>query len=287
MTPSLSPVFLAASTDLGVHVDGTARGPRQLLAAISTSAPVIYIDAPVIAKSYDPADHAKNLSGVREFNRSLFHAASRLAADQLPLTLGGDHALTIASGLASLQRHPGLGLIWFDAHTDFHRLDTTLTGNLHGLPLAVLAGHEPALNDLAPGLFFAPSQCVVVGARSVDPPEWDNLRAVGVTVLGMDTIRQRGITAVLTEAFRLADTGHGVHFSFDLDVIDPRLAPGVSVPEADGLDYPDLTQALALLHHHWSRVRSFDLVEYNPDRDRDDRTRQLAAHILRQLSVGD
>jgi len=127
-----------------------------------------------------------------------------------------------------------------------------------------------------------------VGARSVDAPEWDNLRAAGVHVFTTGDLIHQGVGKILTKAFRIAATGtHGVHFSFDLDVIDPRLAPGVSVPEADGLDYPDLTQALALLHHHWSRVRSFDLVEYNPDRDRDDRTRQLAAHILRQLSVGD
>ena len=124
---------------------------------------------------------------------------------------------------------------------------------------------------------------MIVGARSVDAPEWENLRAAGVTVLGSGDIKKRGIVAVLDEAWHIAAAGAGIHFSFDLDVIDPRLAPGVSVPEADGLDFAEVQMAAAWLHAHAADFSGFDLVEYNPARDRADKTLSLAVYLLRQI----
>jgi len=275
--------FLAAGSDLGVHVDGSARGPRRIVQTLGIEDQTTFLDAPLIAKSHAVTDRAKNRHALQEFNHRLYKTAVAINKEKFVITLGGDHAVAIASSLASLHARPGSGIIWFDAHTDFHRLDTTITGNLHGLPLAVLTGVEPALNDLCPGSFYDPARAVIVGARSVDAPEWENLRAAGVTVLGSGDIKKRGIVAVLDEALQIAAAGAGIHFSFDLDVIDPRLAPGVSVPEADGLDFAEVQMAAAWLHAHAADFSGFDLVEYNPVRDRADKTLSLAVYLLRQI----
>lgn len=287
MSTSLPISFLAAGSDLGVSIDGARRGPRALLADFPfvATASCTYFDMPTIIKSRDVSDRAKNLSSVLAYNQQLYQQCLKQIRHQhFPVCLGGDHSISIASGLASLQQHRSLGLIWFDAHTDFHRLDTTITGNLHGLPLAVLVGHEPTLNNLCPDLYYDPAHTVIVGARSVDAPEWQNLRAAGVSVLTMAQINQRGISAVLNSAFDQAlDGTDGLHFSFDLDVLDPGIAPGVSVPAAHGLNQTQLQIALDVIGRRWAMVRSFDLVEYNPKLDHRQQTLTLARHILQSL----
>ncbi|MBQ6449784.1 arginase family protein [bacterium] len=277
---------IGASSDLGVHVDGARLGPATILSRVKDSQlPRLLLPPAIYKKHRATHDKAKNLVGVLEYNLQLYKIiATALSSGYKPIMIGGDHSLSIASGLASLDYHQNLGLIWLDAHTDFHTLKTTITGNLHGLPLACLCGAEKQLTTFDDCHYYDPSKVVIVGARSVDDPEWDNLCAAGVHIFTNQAIREQGLISVLERAWNYAtnDT-RGLHFSFDLDVLDPQIAPGVSVPVPDGLRTKDLSVTLDFFKRHWEDIQSFDLVEYNPRLDRDHQTLTLAERILQTI----
>ncbi|MBQ6438173.1 arginase family protein, partial [bacterium] len=195
----------------------------------------------------------------------------------------------IGSALASRAYNGSIGVIWIDAHTDFHLLSTTMTGNLHGLPLAVITGQERG-EGLCLGAqeFIDPGQAVVWGARSVDAPEWANIARAGVSVITMDEISREGAAATLARAWAIAnaDQSQRVHVSFDVDVIDPSLAPGVSVPAAGGIDEKQLQTVIDWLcqHRATDELASLDIVEYNPVRDVDGRTVELVKTMVAAVS---
>ena len=283
---SRSLMAIGASSDLGVHVDGARLGPVTILSRFKDSQLSRLLLPPAIYKKHRAShDKAKNFVWVSEYNIQLYQiVTTALVAGSKPIMIGGDHSLSIASGLASLDYHQNLGLIWLDAHTDFHTLKTTITGNLHGLPLACLCGAEKQLTTFDDCHYYDPSKVVIVGARSVDDPEWDNLRAAGVHIFTNQAIREQGLICVLQQAWNYATNGtNGLHFSYDLDVLDPQIAPGVSVPAPDGLQEKDFLVILDFLKQHWEDIQSFDLVEYNPRLDRNNQTLVLAERILQTI----
>src|SRR5262245_3488018 len=162
----------------------------------------------------------------------------------LPIVLGGDHSLAAGSVAASaaFQRTRGgsLGLIWVDAHGDMNRPDTSESGNVHGMPLAALLGPEPA--ELARIGGDEPSvvarNTVLVGIRNLDEIEKQLVRASQVHIFTMKEVDRLGVAKVMDEALRLAGDGTGgIHVSFDMDVCDPAIAPGVGTAVKGGLDY--------------------------------------------------
>ena len=199
--------------------------------------------------------------------------------------IGGDHSVAIASALASVKVNVDVGIIWIDAHTDYNTFETTVTGNIHGLPLAAITGYK--CNELRyyhDGKVIQPSRAVIVGARAIDEAEKDNLRYAGVTVFSTQDIKEKGIDAVMDEAFKIAGyKTKGVHVSYDIDVIDPYTAPGVSVPEYDGISEEEAMKINEYLVRKINDIVSFDLVEFNPLRDQDRKTEQIALNILTQI----
>ena len=199
-----------------------------------------------------------------------------------PLVIGGDHSCAVGtwSGVAAANRaHGSLGLLWIDAHLDSHTPQTSHTGLIYGMPLAALLGHgESAFTDcLITGAKVLPQHVCVLGARSYEPEERALLDRVGVRVIGMEEIVRRGVADALTEAVaivRAAPAGYGI--TLDLDVIDPREAPGVGTPAPGGLHAPELIDALVLAACD-PRLRGLEIAEYNPGRDRNGVT---AAHAL-------
>ncbi len=274
-------MWIGAASDLGVAVDGAKQGPAAILATPrgKQNQHSVIVNAPEVRKQKEPGNRTRNLAAVLAYQDVLWEEIVKsIHAGWRPLTLGGDHTVAAASALASRNFLDAQGIIWIDAHTDFHVLASTKTGNLHGLPLAVACGQEPRLAPTSCQDFFAPEHAVIVGARSVDPGEWVNLRRAGVKVFTDRQCRQEGLASIMTQAWAIA--GERVHVSFDLDVIDPKLAPGVSVPEENGFNLAQIRELLMNLDQNRAKIQSFDLVEYNPARDVEQCTLKIAEEIL-------
>src|SRR6185437_15700573 len=204
-----------------------------------------------------------------------------------PVILGGDHSVAAGtvSGVAAFyrKRQQKIGLLWIDAHADFNTPETSPSGNVHGMPLAALAGLGPA--SLAEILGFspkvAPENIVLIGVRDIDATEKENIRRAGVTeVYTMRDIDERGMRAVMEEALRAAGRGTaGYHVSLDMDWIDPEDAPGVGTPVRGGATYREAHLAMEILADH-GRMVSFEIVEVNPVIDEHNRTADLAVQLI-------
>jgi arginase len=212
-----------------------------------------------------------------------------LARGMLPLVLGGDHSIAIGSIAGSsghyAKRGEALGLIWFDAHGDANTPDTTPSGNIHGMSLAVSLGRgDPDLVQLggrAPKVH--PRNAVLIGVRDLDPGERDTLKESGVTVYTMRDLDERGMRDVVDEAIGLASDGTaGVHLSFDLDVVDPEDAPGTGTPVWGGITYREAHLAMEMLSDR-AEIVAIDLVEVNPVLDTQNMTGILAAELAQSV----
>ena len=282
--------FIAgAGSDLGVHIDGAHLGPVQLmndLKGFYKGESISLVQDENIIKSRNLSDLRKNDYEIDKFNTKLYQAILEKAKDgYFPITIGGDHSITVASALASAKAHENIGIIWFDAHTDYNTFDTTVTGNIHGLPLAAITGYKNGeLRYFHDGKIIQPSKAVVVGARSIDDWEKDNIKYSGITVFTTEDIKEKGVEKVVEEAFRIAgEKTKGIHISYDLDLLDPEVAPGVSVPEFDGISEEEAMKINELIMKHLDQVVSYDLVEFNPLRDQDRKTEQIAINLLAQI----
>lgn len=284
--------IINANTDLGVHVDGARFGPDKLTEdlIIKNNIRGIYkIYANEENKENKPEDKdnkKKNLEQINVFNKQVYDTVKNtIERDNFPVTLGGDHSLVIGSALASIAKNKSLGIIWIDAHGDYNTFDTTITGNIHGLPLAAIDGYEKKyLTDFHDGSFYKPENTVIVGGRDIDPLEIENIKDAGVTVFTTEEIHKRGMSAVMEDAIAIATKGtDGMHISYDLDVIDPKICPGVSVPAVDGINLDEAYDAVDSIIKHKAFLKSLDIVEYNPERDIDNKTKNIAKTILESI----
>ena len=282
-------IVVGAGSDLGVHIDGTHLGPVQLmndLKGFYKGETLILSQDESIIKSRNLSDRRKNEYDIDKFNTKLYNGILEKIQDgYFPITIGGDHSVAVASALASAKVHENIGIIWFDAHTDYNTFDTTVSGNIHGLPLAAINGYKNhELRYFHDGNVIQAAKTVVVGARSIDPWEKDNIKYSGITVFTTDDIKEKGLEAVVEEAFKIAgERTKGIHISYDLDMIDPDVAPGVSIPEFDGLTEEEAMEINKLIMKHIDNIVSYDLVEFNPLRDRDRKTEQIALNLLAQI----
>ena len=280
--------IIDACTDLGVSVDGAALGPEILTEDFSReNVDNIYIiHADEDGKEKDKENKKKNLKKLNEFNIELYNRVLKsIDEKKFPLTIGGDHSLVIASALASIKKNQNLGIIWIDAHGDYNTFKTTITGNIHGLPLAVIDGYEKMyLADFHNGSFYNSKNTVIVGGRDIDPLEQENLKDAGVTVFTTEEIHKRGMKAVMEDAIKIAcNNTNGMHISYDLDVIDPVICPGVSVPAKNGINLEEAYEAVDEIIKYKDKLKSLDLVEYNPLKDIDNKTKVIAKTILESL----
>lgn len=199
--------------------------------------------------------------------------------------LGGDHSIAIGTwsgARAGLDKNQALGLIWVDAHMDSHTADTSPSGAVHGMPLAVLLGygdHKFTTIGTAQTKLL-PQHVCLIGVRSYESGEATLLERLGVRIFGMREVQLRGLEQVMSEAIAIASTGTaGFGVTIDLDGIDPSDAPGIGSPAADGLIATDLLTALRQIFGH-PRLLGVEIAEYNPVKDIDQRTAMLAAKLL-------
>jgi len=211
-----------------------------------------------------------------------------LQADEFPVILGGDHSIALGtfSAISSFFREQKkeIGLIWLDAHADINTYDSSPSGNVHGMPLAALLGFgEPSLVNLenyVPKL--NPKYCAHVGARDLDIGEKRRIRELGMreNFFTMSDIDRRGMLDCIKDAIKIASRApHGFAVTFDVDIIDPRFAPGSGTLVRGGITYREAHLILEVIAEHGG-MRSFEIVEVNPMLDQNNVTVELAVELI-------
>jgi arginase len=238
------------------------------------------------------SDKLRYKAPILQANRDLMKCVDKVLTDgRMPLVLGGDHSIAIGSiaGTSNFHARRGesLGLIWFDAHGDFNTPQTTPSGNIHGMSLAVSLGYGDKdlvrLGGRAPKI--NPRNCVLIGIRDIDQHEREMIKKSGVTCYTMRDLDERGMRDVLDEAIRTASDGTaGIHLSFDLDVIDPEEAPGTGTPVWGGISYREAHLAMEMIHDR-AHIVAMDLVEVNPVLDSQNVTGVFAVELA-QSAMG-
>jgi arginase len=207
--------------------------------------------------------------------------ATSVQAKNFPLVLGGDHSLSIGS-VRGAARGRKIGVIWIDAHPDFNTAETTPSGNIHGMSLALLAGlGDPRLVQLWDESIpvIDPTKIAIIGARDVDGGEKANLQKAGAMVMGMEQIDRYGMVAAIEKAIeRVSRDVDGIYLSLDLDALDPQHAPGVGTPVAAGLTQRETHLACEMIAET-NLLIGMDLVEVNPILDGQNKTAALAVEF--------
>lgn len=285
--------ILGVPMDLGAGRRGVDMGPSALRLArlerelrklgLATS-DLGNIDVPVAeAAGGDPGDRAHFVSAIAETCRQAYRRLRELPDTHLPLTLGGDHSISMATvaGAAGAGR---TGVVWVDAHADLNTPDTSPSQNIHGMPLAHLLGlGDPTLLDIwGGGAVIRPEDVVYVGLRSVDPGERALIHELGIRAFTMTDVDRLGVAAVAAAALAHLAGVARLHVSFDADALDPHLAPGVGTPVQGGLTYREAHLLMELLAES-GLVTSVDLVEVNPILDVQNRTARLMVELAASL----
>lgn len=201
---------------------------------------------------------------------------------RFPLVFGGDHSMAIGTVAGVAKHYHNLGLIWFDAHGDLNTGETTPSGNIHGMSLAVSLGighlDLVQIGGYAPKV--RPENTVIIGARQLDPGERELIAQLGIKVFTMHEIDRLGMARVMEEAIGLVshDTD-GVHLSLDLDGLDPKDAPGVGTPVQGGITYRESHLAMEMLAEA-GIITSAEFVEVNPILDRENQTAKVAVALM-------
>jgi len=239
--------------------------------------------------SRDAKSNLKYLDEVVRVNTELCNSvADIMASGRFPLVLGGDHSIAIGTIAGVMQQKKKLGVIWFDAHGDINTAETSPSGNIHGMPVAVALGlgHErlTAIGGVENKL--NPKNIVLIGSRDLDAGERKLLKELGVTVFTMHEVDLLGMPKVMEEAIRVATDGtDGVHVSFDMDAMDPFYATGTGTRVAGGLSYRESHLALELIAQA-GIICSAEFVEVNPIIDNKNETAETAVALMDSLLGG-
>lgn len=235
----------------------------------------------------DAGDKLKHLPQISAACEELAETVAEvLTANELPLILGGDHSIAIGSisGFSSYCRkhEQQPGLIWFDAHADMNTPESSPSGNIHGMPLAVLLGSGASqltnIGGFAPKL--DPQYCVHIGARDIDSGERELVRALGLRFMTMREIDERGMRACMDEAIEIASRASGGYaVTFDVDVLDPGDAPGSGTLVRGGLTYREAHLGMEKIAEAGG-MRSLEVVEINTALDVNNKTAELGVELI-------
>ncbi|EME72608.1 arginase [Bacillus sonorensis] len=231
-------------------------------------------------------EEIRNLKAITSASVKLAQTVDKMVASgSFPLVLGGDHSIAIGT-LAGLAKHyQNLGVIWYDAHADVNTKETSPSGNIHGMPLAISMGigHERLTGIYGDGAKVKPENIVIIGARSLDDGEKKLIRDRGIKVYTMHEIDRLGMTRIMEETIEyLRERTDGVHLSLDLDALDPNDAPGVGTPVAGGISYRESHLAMEMLEES-NLITSAEFVEVNPILDEKNRTAETAVALMGSL----
>jgi arginase len=289
--------LIGAPTDIGASTRGASMGPEALRVAglqqTLESQGIQVHDRGNLAgpgnPCLPPVQGYRHLAEVTEWNRLAHDAVhGELLAGRLPILLGGDHSLAIGS-IAAVARHcreqgRRLRVLWLDAHADFNTSALTPSGNLHGMPVACLCGHGPReLVELAGAVpAIGPESIRQVGIRSVDQGEKRLVHEVGLEVFDMRYIDEMGMRHTLEQALLHLDSNTHLHVSFDVDFLDPEIAPGVLTTVPGGPSYREAQLCMEMIADT-GLLASLDVMELNPALDVRNRTANVAVELIGSL----
>ena len=289
--------LIGAPTDIGAGHRGASMGPEALrvagLAEALRDRGLQVVDAGNLVGPVNPwlppTEGYRHLSEVVAWNRAVMDAVyGHLRSGRLPILLGGDHCLGVGS-ITAVARHcretgKKLRILWLDAHADFNTSQVTPSGNVHGMPVACLCGLGPQplthLGGDAPAI--QPAQIRQIGIRSVDQGEKRLVKEYGLDIYDMRYIDEIGMKRAMEEALEGVDADTHVHVSFDVDFLDPAIAPGVGTTVPGGPNYREAQLVMEMIADT-GRVGSIDIVELNPAFDEHNRTGQLAVDLVESL----
>jgi len=298
MQRSFPPVSLiGVPTDIGAGHRGARMGPEALriagLGEALAARGIDVVDRGNLAGPANPwqppVDGYRHLPEVVAWNRLLMDAVgAELAAGRMPIVLGGDHCLGVGS-ITAVARHcratgRKLRVLWLDAHADFNTSTVTPSGNVHGMPVACLCGLGPdalvRLGGDAPAL--RPDEIRQIGIRSVDPEEKRLVKDHGLDIYDMRYIDEVGMKRAIEEALEDLDADTHLHVSFDVDFLDPSIAPGVGTTVPGGPNYREAQLVMEMIADT-GRMGSLDIVELNPALDSRNATAELAIDLVESL----
>lgn len=221
---------------------------------------------------------AHHVRAIAEVCRTVHqYAMQAIESNEIGVFLGGDHSMALGTVSAALRRPGKVGVIWVDAHGDFNTPETTPSGNVHGMVVSSLMGKGPSILALGDHRLTA-DQVAMIGIRDLDAEERVALRDSGIRVMTMREIDEKGMAAVVHEIMDGWRHMTALHVSFDMDSLDPTVAPGVGTPVRGGLTYREAHLLMEMLADD-GRVRSLDLVEVNPILDEHNTTAQVAVEM--------
>jgi len=295
MTKQIS--LIGAPTDIGAGARGASMGPEALrvagIQAVLESHGLTVHDLGNLAGPANPwlppTDGYRHLAEVVAWNRAVHEAMyGELQRARLPILLGGDHCLGIGS-ISAVARHcrdagKKLRVLWLDAHADFNTSTLTPSGNLHGMPVACLCGHGPRELIEIGGVVPAISPKVVrqIGIRSVDAGEKRFVHEMGLEVFDMRYIDEMGMRHTMELALATLDANTHLHVSFDVDFLDPAIAPGVGTTVPGGPTYREAQLCMEMIADT-GRLASLDVMELNPALDVRNQTALLAVDLIESL----
>lgn len=281
--------IINAYSDLGVNIDGARLGPKEIKKVILNNKfinKIIDVKCDCSKKNDDSNDMKKNIVKLNEFNSNLYNQILSLQENNsLNVTIGGDHSIAIASALASINKQEKLGIIWIDTHPDFNTFETTVTGNIHGVPLSTITGNNGyELTKFHQENYFKNENVVILGARDIDPPEQKLINDCKIKTITTNELKNNNIEKMTKKALKIASNNtKGIHLSIDLDVLDPKIAPGISVGFNNGLTKEELFKILDTILKEKHLIKSIDLVEFNPLNDINNKTLNIAIEILEKI----
>jgi arginase len=294
---SLAVSLIGAPTDIGAGARGASMGPEALrVAGLQTALQnhgVEVVDRGNLVGPGNPwlpaVNGYRHLAEVTAWNTAVHEAVhAELAQGRLPILLGGDHCLGIGS-ISAVARHcretrKKLRVLWLDAHADFNTSDLTPSGNIHGMPVACLCGHGPqALIGIGGQTPAIQARWVrQIGIRSVDPGEKRFVHEQGLEVFDMRYIDEMGMRVAMELALATMDVDTHLHVSFDVDFLDPEIAPGVGTTVPGGPTYREAQLCMEMIADS-GRLASLDVMELNPALDVRNKTALLAVDLIESL----
>ena len=289
--------LIGVPTDIGAGARGASMGPEALrvagLAQVLESHGVEVADRGNLAGPANPwqppVDGYRHLPEVVAWNTTLHEAVhAELSLGRMPIVLGGDHCLGLGS-ISAVARHcreagKKLRVLWLDAHADYNTATLTPSGNIHGMPVALLCGHGPAALTGIGGTTPAIDASVVreIGIRSVDAGEKRLVHEAGLEVFDMRYIDEMGMRHTMEQALKGLDDNTHLHVSFDVDFLDPEIAPGVGTTVPGGPTYREAQLCMEMIADT-NRLASLDVMELNPALDVKNRTALLAVDLIESL----
>jgi arginase len=286
--------IIGVPMDLGQNRRGVDMGPSALrYAGLQARLEVLGYQVTDLGNVFVPnreeglADTAeKRLEAITTVCQTIYEQGRAAQSDDaITIFLGGDHSMSVGS-VKSLMGEEPIGVIWLDAHGDYNIPETSPSGNIHGMPVAILMGEgpEPLVKIGGKDALLRPEQMVQIGIRELDGPERRRVGSSGIHVYTMRHIDELGLATVAYKALEIFRAGgyQRIHLSLDLDSLDPDEAPGVGTPVQGGLTYREAHLLMEILGDS-GLVRSVDVVEVNPILDRVNRTAELAVGLVTSL----